>query len=102
MSANLMDRGRFRHLGSVVFVNTEADLSAAAAESSLVLADLSVVGALQAVSKLVGSRGESNPLKVIAYVGHVEKELINAASEMPGVEVYPRSVFFRRLANTSL
>lgn len=102
LSANLMDRGRFRHLGPVTFVTADVELRSAAKAAVLIFADLSVPGAISALRTVANERDAEQPMKVIGYAGHVEKDLLNAARELPGVEALPRSVFFKRLANTSV
>lgn len=85
---DLMDRSKF---GSgpdrPTFVLKVADLGATPAD--LVFVDLSRAGALEAAAACQG--------RVIGFASHVDDATLERASAA-GVEAYPRSVFFRRLA----
>jgi hypothetical protein len=72
----------------VTFVRRPEQL--AGIEADLVVVDLTVAGALDAIPQGV---------RVMAYAPHVETELLEAAAGR-GAEALPRSVFFRRWARS--
>jgi hypothetical protein len=64
------------------------------AETDLILVDLSKKGVVEALPAIVASG-----IEVMAYAGHVDKDLLAAAEAAGCASVLPRSAFFRGLAD---
>jgi hypothetical protein len=82
-----MDRSRFPSGSGVTFVRSVDELTA---DADLVIVDLNREGALEAAGALQNVRR-------IGFTNHENTELIQAA-QAAGVEVMPRSRFFRTIA----
>ncbi len=88
---DLMDRSKVAAAGKeVTFVNTPADLPAAAAEADLVVVDLTRPGVVEMVAGLAGP--------VVGFANHTERELMDSARKAGCSTVLARSAFFSRLS----
>lgn len=89
ISTDLMDRSKLAAIEGARVVRPGGELG----EPDVVLVDLALEGALEA-ALATGAR-------VIAYGSHVDEARLDAA-RAAGAEVLPRSLFFRRLAESTL
>lgn len=87
---DLLDRSRFP--AGVRFVRS---LDAGAGEADVVVVDLGVAGALDAVRAL---RSAGSTARIVAYGSHVERELLAEARAAGCDRVLARSVFFADVA----
>ena len=85
---DLMDRSRFGAI-EVTFVSSPGALLAALAPDAIAVVDLGRPGALDALPDITAAAG-----RVVAFAPHVDDEVFAAARAL-GVEVLPRSRFFR-------
>ena len=83
---DLMDQSKLRGHGAEMVRSLD---ELADTEADLVLLDLARPGAVEAVGHI--------DAPVIGFGSHVDTELLEAARRAGGVEVLPRSQFFRRL-----
>jgi hypothetical protein len=88
---DLMDRSRFPNTADVTFVRSLDDLPAQAGQADLVVVDLNRPGALEAASSMSNERR-------IGFTNHENVELIESA-KAAGIEVMPRSRFFRSISD---
>jgi hypothetical protein len=84
-----MDRSRFPSGSGVTFVRNVTELSGG--DADLVIVDLNREGALEAAGAL-------QQVRRIGFTNHENTELIQAA-QAAGIEVMPRSRFFRTIAD---
>jgi hypothetical protein len=88
---DLMDRSRFPSGSDVTFVRSVDDLATSAADAGLVVVDLNRSGALEAAAAL-------QTVRRIGFTNHENTELIESA-RTAGIDVMPRSRFFRNIAD---
>src|SRR5690606_15346698 len=94
---DLMDRSRVgAALDDVAFVGDVDALVAAAAGARLVVVDLSRPGVTAALPAPVATGA-----RVVGFAAHVDRATLDAAAAA-GCEVWPRSRFFRALADGDL
>lgn len=92
---DLMDRSRFSALPKTVTTDfvALADLAAQSATADVVVVDLSRAGALDEVASLKRQAGR----RLIGFGSHIDRDGLDAAKAVDGLEVLPRSRFFTRL-----
>ena len=87
---DLMDRSKVAAAApDAAFVSTPQAL--ADVDADVYVVDLNRPGTVDALPALHGRR-------VVGFASHVDRETLSLASGQPGVEAYPRSEFFGRLA----